>query len=49
MRARLRIAATVAALATGSACETVYGPSSPSVEWTMFESSRFTPLESTHP
>ena len=40
MRPSLSVAVAMAAL-MGSACETVYGPTSPSADWTMVESSRF--------
>src|SRR5688572_18172546 len=42
MRASARAAGAVLALLLSSGCETVYGPTSPSVEWAVFESSRYT-------
>ena len=41
MRASVTVAVAMAAMSTVSACETVYGPTSPSADWTMVESSRF--------
>jgi hypothetical protein len=42
MRASARAAAAVLGLLLSGGCETMYGPTSPSVEWAVFESSRYT-------
>ena len=42
MRASMSAAGTALAVLLCGGCETVYGPTSPSVEWAVFESSRYT-------